>query len=75
VQSSSLTFSREGLKHSRKKIPYFSKNIKRSGSLTWGDIGRLVLAASPESQPSQLERTYKNEFIKVSFPNCPFETT
>jgi hypothetical protein len=51
VKLSNLTFSREGLKHSKKKNLYFSKNIKKSGSLTWGDIGGLVLAASPESQP------------------------
>jgi hypothetical protein len=49
VQLSNLTFSREGLKHSKKKNPNFSKNINRSGSLTRGDTGGLVLAASPES--------------------------
>jgi hypothetical protein len=36
VQSSNLTFSREGLKHSKKKNPYFSKNIKKSGFLIMG---------------------------------------
>jgi hypothetical protein len=51
VQLSKLTFSREGLKHSKKKNPHFSKNIKRLGSLTWGNTGGVVLAASPESQP------------------------
>jgi hypothetical protein len=40
VQSSNLTFSREGLKYSKKKNYYFSKNIKKSGFLrTGGDRG------------------------------------
>jgi hypothetical protein len=52
VQSSSFMFSREGLKYSKKKkILTLAIFFKRLGSLTWGDIGGLVLVASPKSQP------------------------
>jgi hypothetical protein len=36
VQSSNLMFSREGLKYSKKKNPYFNRNIKKSGFLIIG---------------------------------------
>jgi hypothetical protein len=31
----------QGYRIARKKNPYFSKNIKRSGSSTWGDTRGL----------------------------------
>jgi hypothetical protein len=36
VQSSNITFSREGLKYSKKKIPYFTIKIQKSVSLVLG---------------------------------------